>query len=65
MVRAALSVAALSAWLVLLFSGWVAGGAVHALLVAAVVLFPWRAAASPGGDEGATPTTPASEDERS
>jgi hypothetical protein len=64
MVRAALAVAALSAWLVLLFSGWVGGGAVHALLVAALALFPWRAALAPVAADEAAPTTPASEDER-
>lgn len=42
--RAALSTAALSAWVVALFTGWVLGGAVHLLLVAAIPLFPWRAA---------------------
>lgn len=53
--RAALALAALSAWLVLLFSGWTIAGAVHLLLAAAVALFPWRAAVArdhgeePGG----------------
>lgn len=42
--RAALALAALSAWLVLLFVGWAAAGAVHLLLAAAVALFPWRPA---------------------
>lgn len=42
--RAALALAALAAWLVLLFSGWTIAGAVHLLLAAAVALFPWRAA---------------------
>ena len=32
----------LSGWLVLLMSGWIVGGAVHLLPVAAVALFPWR-----------------------
>lgn len=40
---AALALGLLSAWLVLLFAGWIAGGAVHLLLVAAAVVFPWRA----------------------
>jgi hypothetical protein len=31
-----------SAWLILLLSGFAFGGAVHLLLVAAAVLFPWR-----------------------
>jgi hypothetical protein len=42
--RAALSTAALSAWVVALFTGWVLGGAAHLLLVAAIALCPWRAA---------------------
>jgi hypothetical protein len=41
-VRAALAFACLSAWLVLLFSGVIFGKAVYLLLVAALVLFPWR-----------------------
>jgi len=41
-VRLALVATLLSAWLVLLFSGWIAGGAVHLLPVAAGALFPWR-----------------------
>ena len=40
--RLALSVVALAAWLVLLMSGFALGGAVHLLLAAALVLFPWR-----------------------
>lgn len=32
----------LSSWLVLLFVGWTLGGAVYLLLLAAVLLFPWR-----------------------
>ena len=40
--RAALALAALSAWLVLLFIGWTATGAVHLLLASSVALFPWR-----------------------
>lgn len=31
-----------SGWMLLLFSGWIFGGAVHLLLVAALALFPWR-----------------------
>ncbi len=34
---------ALAVWLVLLFTGWAFGGLVHALLVAALFLVPWRA----------------------
>ncbi len=44
-VRLALSVVALSAWLILLLTGFAAGGAVHLLLAASLILFPWRAAA--------------------
>lgn len=40
--RTALAMAALSAWMLSLFSGWVFNGAVHLLLAAALVLFPWR-----------------------
>lgn len=40
--RTALSMTGFSAWMLLLFSGWFFGGAVHLLLVAALVLFPWR-----------------------
>ena len=36
------SAALLSAWLILLFVGWVLGGAVHLLLAASLLLFPWR-----------------------
>ena len=43
-VRAAVSIAALSAWVVALFTGWVLAGATHLLLVVALLLFPWRAA---------------------
>jgi hypothetical protein len=38
------SAAAIAAWLALLFLGQALGGAVHLLLAAALVLFPWRAA---------------------
>lgn len=31
-----------SVWWVLLFGGWIAGGAIHLLLVAAALLGPWR-----------------------
>jgi hypothetical protein len=33
---------ALSAWLLLLFSGVALGGAVHLLLLVALAAFPWR-----------------------
>ena len=48
LLRAAVSVGLLSTWLVLLFAGWIAGGAVHLLFVAALALFPWRAAVGRG-----------------
>lgn len=41
------SVLCVSVWLILLFTGLSLGGAVHLLLVAAAVLFPWRT--SPSG----------------
>ncbi len=31
-----------AAWLLLLFTGWSFGGAVHLLLVGAIFVFPWR-----------------------
>lgn len=40
--RLLLSAALLSSWLILLFVGFALGGAIHLLLVAALVLFPWR-----------------------
>ena len=43
--------AALSGWMLLLFSGWIFGGAVHVLLVATLVLFPWRWLRTANGDE--------------
>lgn len=44
MARLTLSVALLSAWLILLLSGFALGGAIHLLLVASLALFPWREA---------------------
>lgn len=41
-VRSVLSLLALSGWLVALFAGFAAGGAVHLLLAGALVLFPWH-----------------------
>jgi len=46
-VRSAAALLLFSAWLALLFAGLVAGGAVHLLLLAALALFPWKAAAPP------------------
>ena len=43
-VRAALALTLFSGWLALLFAGVAGGGAVHLLLLAALALFPWRAA---------------------
>ena len=43
-IRAALSLTLFSGWLALLFAGVARGGAVHLLLLAALALFPWRAA---------------------
>ncbi|HVT16025.1 MAG TPA: DUF5670 family protein [Thermoanaerobaculia bacterium] len=52
LIRAAVALLLLSGWLALLFAGWSAGGAVHLLLVAALVLFPWRSlpGEAPNGD---------------
>jgi len=40
---AALSLLLASGWLAGLFAGRLAGGALHALLVAALAVFPWKA----------------------
>ena len=40
--RMALSMLLISAWLVLLFSGWALGGFVYLLLIPAAWLFPWK-----------------------
>ncbi len=62
--RAGLSLACLSAWLLLLFSGWAGGGAVHLLFLAALALFPWRATLAGSGDgSGAQPTDDVEEDD--
>jgi hypothetical protein len=42
MIRVAVALALLSAWLVLLLLGSPLGAAVYALLLAALVVFPWR-----------------------
>ena len=44
MLRLTLSVVLLSAWLILLLSGFALGGAIHLLLLGSLVLFPWREA---------------------
>jgi hypothetical protein len=41
--RAALALSLVSLWMAGLFSGIVAGGALHLLLLGALLLFPWRA----------------------
>jgi hypothetical protein len=46
-VRLATAAACFAAWLVLLFLGFAAGGAVHLLAVAGIVLVPWRAVGAP------------------
>lgn len=51
MFRAILATGLLSTWLVLLLSGMALGGAVHLLLLAAVVTYPWRLALAPVSDE--------------
>ena len=40
--RTALSMTSVSVWMLLLFSGWALGGAVHLLFALALALFPWR-----------------------
>ena len=40
-----LSMAMLSAWLILFLSGRTGGGAIHLLLAASLLLFPWRRSA--------------------
>ena len=59
--RAALAVALVSTWLVLLFAGHVAGGAIHLLFAAALAVFPWRAAVAPDGGRSSTPGAPSHE----
>ncbi|HEX3527450.1 MAG TPA: hypothetical protein VH988_10305 [Thermoanaerobaculia bacterium] len=45
--RAAVALLLFSAWLALLFTGHAGGGAVHLLLLAALAIFPWKAADPP------------------
>lgn len=40
--RATVALGLVGLWMALLFAGWIAGGAVHLLLLAALVAFPWR-----------------------
>ncbi len=42
MKRLLVSATCLSAWLILLFSGFSLAGAIHLLLAAALVAFPWK-----------------------
>ena len=44
MARLTLSVALLSAWLILLLSGFALRGLVHLLLLGSLAIFPWREA---------------------
>lgn len=44
-VRAALALLLFSGWMGLLFAGFAFGGAIHLLLLAALLLFPWKALA--------------------
>ncbi len=48
-VQATAALGLVGLWMALLFAGWPAGGLTHLLLVAALVLWPWRALASSGG----------------
>ena len=43
--RAAVALLLFSSWMALLFAGFVFRGGVHLLLLAALVLFPWKALA--------------------
>jgi hypothetical protein len=45
-VRVILAALLIATWMLLLFTGKAFGGGVHALFVAALVVFPWRAALS-------------------
>jgi hypothetical protein len=42
--RVFLTMILVASWMMLLFTGHAAGGAVQALFVAALVVFPWRSA---------------------
>jgi hypothetical protein len=43
--RAAFALILFSSWLALFFAGFAFGGGVHLLLLAALILFPWKALA--------------------
>ena len=51
MSRAIAATGLLSTWLVLLFSGVALGGAVHVVLLAAVVTYPWHLLRTAVSDE--------------
>jgi hypothetical protein len=40
--RMLLASVALSAWLILLLTGWTLGGGAHVILVGACIAFPWQ-----------------------
>ena len=50
--RAAAALLLCSAWMGLLFAGFLLHGALHLLLVAAALLFPWRSLAPPATPAG-------------
>jgi len=53
--RAAIALLLFSSWLTLLFSGFALRGAVHLLLAAALLLFPWRALPGPSASAAGEP----------
>lgn len=55
-VRLWLASALFSFWMLFLLVGWAAGGTVHLMLVAALVLFPWRDEAGEDRQDGAAGT---------
>jgi hypothetical protein len=50
--RAAAALLLFSAWMGLLFAGFLLHGALHLLLVVVALLFPWRALAAPAAAAG-------------
>ena len=60
-VRLFLACALFSAWLVLLMTGFVLGGALHLALLLALVLFPWSEGAPPGHDQPSAVSVDAAE----
>jgi len=50
-----------SAWLVLLMTGFVLGGALHLALLLALVLFPWSEGQAPRTDESSAGSVDAAE----